>query len=631
MMGGTWTLERGATLCGDGSVRFRVWAPHAESLRVRVRTGPAAGTYAMTAGSDGVHEATVAGVGAGADYVYVSADGRELPDPVSRWQPDGVHGPSRVVDPAAYAWRDASWRGIPLADYAIYELHVGTFTPEGTFDAAIRELPRLVALGVTAIELMPVAQFPGERNWGYDGVHLYAVQHSYGGAEGLKRLVDAAHGHGLAVVLDVVYNHLGPEGNYLDSFGPFFTERYLTPWGRAVNYDGAHSGEVRQFVIDNARHWVTEYHVDALRLDAVHGIFDHGALHVLEELTAAVHAVAREAGRPAFVIAESDLNDPRLLRPVEQGGYGLDAQWSDDFHHAVHSVLTGERSGYYEDYGGLDKVAAALAEPFVYAGDYSAHRKRRHGAPSVGLPRERFVVAIQNHDQVGNRAAGERLGALVAPAVQRVAAALLLLSPYVPLLFMGEEYGETKPFQYFISHSDRELVESVRKGRRQEFAAFGWGDAVPDPHDEDTFRRSVIDPSVAAVMPHSGILALYRDLLTLRRSERTLRPDGAESRVTHDAANGWIALHRTPHAADGREYVALFNLCDVEHSVPLPDGAARAWRLRLSTDALAYGGEGRLADASAGGVIRLPPWTAVLLEREGANMAAPTSQARRTT
>ena len=611
-----WQLERGAMVQRDGSVHFSVWAPSAEALQVRVKSGSATGLHrlAPVAGQDGVHEATVPGVGAGADYAIVFPDGRELPDPVSRHQPHGVHGASRTVDPAAHAWHDEGWKGIPLSDYVIYELHVGTLTREGTFDAAIAELPRLKALGVTALELMPVAQFPGERNWGYDGVHLYAVQHSYGGPEGLRRLVDAAHSEGLAVVLDVVYNHFGPEGNYLDAFGPYFTDKHRTPWGRAVNYDDAHSLEVRQFIIDNARHWVTEYHVDALRLDAVHGIFDHGALHVLQELTEAVHAVGAEAGRTVVVIAESDLNDPRLLRPVDAGGYAMDAQWSDDFHHAVHALLTGESSGYYADFGGVENVAKSLREPFVYAGGYSVHRKRRHGAPSTGLAREKFVVSVQNHDQVGNRAAGERFGALIDPAKQRVAAALLLLSPYVPMLFMGEEYGETNPFQYFISHSDRELVEAVRKGRRDEFAAFGWGDAVPDPQDPATFERSRLDPSKASRQPHAGLLALYRELIGLRRTERALRPDGADLEVAH--GDGWIRLDRVGGRTSGdgssHDFSAVFNLSDVERSVPL-SGRSGNWRLQLSTDAAIYGGED--AAALEAGEVTLPAWSAVLLQR----------------
>ncbi|HEY0994982.1 MAG TPA: malto-oligosyltrehalose trehalohydrolase, partial [Gemmatimonadaceae bacterium] len=454
------TTSHGAQLLPGGGVRFSVWAPFAERVAVRVRAaghGPVR-LHALERGERGDWSGEVAEAGAGDDYWFVLArEGeapRDLPDPRSRWQPEGVHGPSRIVAPGDWRWTDEGWRGVAMPELVIYELHVGTFTREGTFDAAIRELPALRELGVTAIELMPVAEFPGARNWGYDGVHLYATQSSYGGPDGLRRLVDAAHRTGLAVILDVVYNHLGPEGNYLDAFGPYFTGAYRTPWGRALNYDGPDSDEVRGWVLDNARQWIRDYHVDGLRLDAVHGIFDHGAVHLLEEIAAAVHAEGDAAGRRAVCIAESDLNDPRVVRATAEGGYALDAQWADDFHHAVHALLTGERSGYYADFGEAGQVAAALREPFVYAGQYSPHRRRRHGAPSTGIPRDRFVVAIQNHDQVGNRATGDRLAGLVEPARYRLAASLLLLSPYVPLIFMGEEYGETNPFQYFVHHSD---------------------------------------------------------------------------------------------------------------------------------------------------------------------------------
>jgi maltooligosyltrehalose trehalohydrolase len=591
----TWSLGRGATVLSDGSVRFTVWAPKAHRVAVRVLSGEAAGEYELAkVGESGVYEGVVRSVGAGADYKYVlTADGgqRELPDPVSRWQPEGVHGPSRVLDPRAFRWTDGAWGGISMADYIIYELHVGTFTTAGTFEAAIEDLPRLRTLGVTAIELMPVAQFPGGRNWGYDGVHLYAVQNTYGGPDGLKRLVNAAHAAGIAVVLDVVYNHLGPEGNYLDAYGPYFTHRYCTPWGPAVNYDGAGSDDVRRLIIDNALYWVTEYHVDGLRLDAVHGIFDFGALHLLQELGQAVHDQAARLGRTVVVIAESDLNDPKLIRPPEQGGYGLDAQWSDDFHHAVHAALTGERSGYYADFGGVDMIADALREPFVYAMRYAPSRQRRHGAPSTGIPRDRFVVAIQNHDQVGNRASGDRLSALLSPDQLKLAAALLLLSPYVPLLFMGEEYAETNPFQYFISHGDAQLVEAVCNGRREEFAAFGWGDAVPDPQSEATFADSRLDRGKLEDLRHAGMAELYRDLIALRKvigPRSKVQGPGAEG-SGGDAQvafrDGVITLER--QMGDGRRMVAAFNCSDREREVTLPDGL---WRLVLSTADAKYGG-----------------------------------------
>ncbi len=603
-MSPAWSLERGARLLSDGAVRFSVWAPRSRYVRIRICNGPAVGEHELTRDDahDGVFAATIADVGAGADYHIVLADGRALPDPVSRWQPDGVHGPSRVVDPAAMTWTDDGWRGVTMPELVVYELHVGTFTPEGTFAAVVPRLAALRALGVTAIELMPVAQFPGERNWGYDGVDLYAVQNSYGGPYELMKLVDAAHAVGMGVLLDVVYNHVGPEGNYLDAFGPYFTEKYKTPWGRALNYDDAHSDVVRRFVVENALHWIAEYHVDGLRLDAVHGIFDFSATHLVREIAEEVHAHAALAGRSVVVIGESDLNDPRLIRTPDAYGYGLDAQWSDDFHHAVHAMLTGERAGYYMDYACEASpeatVADVLREPFVLDGRYSAFRKRRHGASSVGLPRQRFVVAVQNHDQTGNRAAGERLATLVSPAQRRLAAALLLLSPYTPLMFMGEEYGETNPFLYFVDHGDDRLVDAVRQGRREEFESFGWGADVPDPKADDTFVRSQLDWGKAERAPHSQLLALYRDLLSLRREEPMLQPDGARISV-ENGAPGWITVLREPADEPGKRLtgeteaiLASFNCSPQRIDVPVPGSDVRAWSVRLSTDAAGYGGSG---------------------------------------
>jgi maltooligosyltrehalose trehalohydrolase len=623
-----WTLERGARVLPDGSVRFETWAPNARAAAVRVVEDPRAGgapgeaDHPLEPLGGGVFGGVVPAARAGADYRFV-LDGRPLPDPVSRHQPAGVHGPSRVVDPLAFGWSDAGWRGREAADLVICEIHVGTFTPEGTFDAAAAALPRLAELGITAVELMPVAQFPGARNWGYDGVFPYAAQDTYGGPGALRRLVDAAHAAGLAVLLDVVYNHLGPEGNVLEAYGPYFTDRYRTPWGRAVNYDDAGSDEVRRYVLDNARHWIVEHHVDGLRLDAVHAIFDFGARHVLAELADELHALGGALGRRVLVIAESDLNDPRLVRPPERGGHGLDAQWSDDFHHAVHAALTGERTGYYEDFGGVEPVARALAERFVYAGRRSAHRRRRHGAPAGDVPADRFVVAVQNHDQVGNRARGERLSCLVDPDRQRLAAALLLLSPYVPLLFQGEEYGETNPFLYFTSHGDPALVQAVREGRRREFASFAWRGDVPDPQSEETFARSRIDPSRAERPPHAGLLALHRELLRRRREEPALRPGAAAVAVLHDARARWAAL-RLGHAAG--DLLAVFNLGEGEVLARAP-GAPCAWGLVLSTDDAAWGGPGvRSADAvGAAEAARLPvpPLTGALYRTGRAADPAP--------
>jgi maltooligosyltrehalose trehalohydrolase len=603
LMANLWQLQRGATVLPGGGVRFTVWAPRAKRVQVRL-TSHGEAEHELTPADNGVFAAVVHAAAAGTEYGFVLDENEKLlPDPVSRFQPHGVHGPSRVVDPKTFQWDDTEWRGRVMRDLVIYELHVGTFTREGTFDAVIPLLLGLRReLGVTAIEIMPVAQFPGERNWGYDGVELYAVQNSYGGPDGLKRLVNAAHREGLAVILDVVYNHLGPEGNYLPLYGPYFTEKYKTPWGPALNYDDADSDDVRRYVVDNALYWVTEYHVDGLRLDAVHGIFDFSAKHLLQEIVEAVHAQADLLGRTVVVIGESDLNDPKLIRSTEQFGYGLDGQWSDDFHHAVHAALTEEKLGYYADFGGVDQVAEALREPFVYSGSFSPHRRRRHGGSSEGLAREKFVVALQNHDQIGNRATGDRLSTSLSPDQLRLAAALLLLSPYVPLIFMGQEYGETNPFQYFVSHGDLELVEAVRAGRRKEFEAFGWGDDVPDPQAVETFERSKLDRDRAARPEHAMVFALYRDLLALRDEEPLLLPDAGE--ISVQERDGCIILVRRPRRNDVRgepsALLAVFNCTGSAREIPLAEPLGGHWSLRLTTDAVGYGGEGRAVEEIGG-------------------------------
>jgi maltooligosyltrehalose trehalohydrolase len=643
---GQWRLRRGATVQSDG-VAFTVWAPAAREIALVVTTGEAAGEYPLSPSSSeaGVWEVVVAGAGAGDRYGYRVNGGEPRPDPVSRSQPDGVHGMSEVVDPAAFAWRDAQWQGVTLCDFVIYELHVGTFTPEGTFDAIIPRLPELLALGVTAIELMPVAEFPGRRNWGYDGVQLYAPHHAYGGPAALRRLVDAAHAHGLGVVLDVVYNHVGPEGNYLDEYGPYFTEVYRTPWGRAVNYDGSGSDGVRRWAHDNALHWITEYHVDALRLDAVHGIYDFGALAFLEELSDEVHALGRSIGRKVQLMAESDLNDPRVVRPPIQGGYGVDAQWADDFHHTLHATLTGEREGYYRDFQGIATMGDVYREPYFYARRYSAHRGRTHGRSSAGVPRQRFVVCAQNHDQVGNRALGDRLATLVSADKLRLSAALVLLSPYIPLLFMGEEYGETNPFRYFIDHGDPALVKAVREGRVKEFPEIArLGDEV-DPQSEETFARSRLDWSRRDTPEGATLLMLYRDLLALRREEPALRP-GASEAHPYGPAEWQTVLRIMPlrndiydHTRSRRALLCAFNLSAQVREIPIRPEAVGQWRLRLSTDAVGYGGTGttteiipdieqptmtdapkRLLEPSAprpaNRTITLAPWSAAVYVRD---------------
>jgi maltooligosyltrehalose trehalohydrolase len=639
---GAWSLERGATVTGAGT-RFSVWAPAASRVTVVV---DGLGEHDLEARALGVFEREIPGVRAGTDYGF-RLDGKEArPDPVSRFQPAGVHGPSRVVDPRAFRWTDGRWTGREMADLIIYELHVGTFSDAGTFDGAIGHLAELRALGITAVELMPVAEFPGARNWGYDGAALYAPHSAYGGPEGLRRLVNAAHELGLAVILDVVYNHVGPEGGHLGGFGPYFTDRYRTPWGQAVNYDGAGSDEVRRFVIDNALYWITEYHVDGLRLDAIHGIYDSSARHVLRELADAVRIQAAGLGRRVVVIGESDLNDPRVLHDGSCG-YAFDAQWSDDLHHAIHARLTGERGGYYSDFdGGVPSIAKALRDRFVYDGRYSAYRRRRHGASAAGIPADRFIVCIQNHDQVGNRATGDRLSALVPFGARKLAAALYLLSPYVPMLFMGEEYDEQRPFLYFVSHGDPALVESVRNGRREEFKAFGWGQEVPDPQDEGTFLRSRLDRTRSAAPEGRAMRNLYRALLAVRSSERLLRPGVAAAEVEHGegAGAGWIRLSLRECQAAGRgappekQYtaspasdhhpshalVALFNLAPQTHHLHLANGpsAIRLARRLLGTDDAPYVPGGTMltpdpepvADPSA--PIALPPLSAALYSLE---------------
>ncbi len=548
---------------------FRVWAPNAS--RVQLALGDARRDMAQTAG--GWWTVDAFDLAPEADYAFALDGGPPRPDPRGQRLPSGVHGRSRSVDHDLYAWHDAGWNPPPLADGIVYELHVGTFSPEGTFDGVAARLDHLVWLGVTHVELMPVHSFPGRFGWGYDSVGLFSPHEPYGGPDGLKRLVDACHRRDLAVILDVVYNHFGPEGSYVDEFGPYRTNRFQTPWGSAVNFGDRGAAEVRRFIIDNAISWFRDYHVDALRLDAVHAFVDLTATHILEELASEVRSLESRLGRRLRVIAESDLNDPRLLRGPDQGGYGLDAQWSDDFHHAMHVALTGEKGGYYEDFEGLTDVAGALERTWVYEGRFSRHRGRNHGRPAIGLAPNRFLGYLQNHDQVGNRAAGDRMAALVDPARLRIGAALVLTAPFVPLLFSGEEWGASTPFLFFADHSDAELRVAVREGRRREFAAFGWDPAViPDPEDESTFHRSVLDWAELERSPHAGLLDWYRRLIRLRRRMPVLR-DGTRPQVDVDAERGLLAVHRPGVSV-------LINLGTQEASFRLAESAGVATVLR---------------------------------------------------
>jgi maltooligosyltrehalose trehalohydrolase len=597
-------LDVGAVCLSNGGVRFRVWAPFCRSVHVELHGRE---RLPLLSSDEGWFEATVASVGPGTRYMYLLDAERWRPDPVSRALPEGVHGPSEVIDTSAFVWTDSGWRGPALKNLILYELHVGTFTPEGTFDAVIPRLPALRALGITAIELMPVASFPGVRNWGYDGVGVYAPQRSYGGPAGLQRFVNACHAIGLAVVLDVVYNHFGPEGNYLADFGPYFTDRYETPWGKAINYDGADAGPVRQFVVENACYWIREYHLDGLRLDAVHGIFDASPVHILRELNCTVHAEAVRLRRSVLVIAESDLNDRRVIIPVQEGGFGLDAQWSDDFHHALHALLTGEREGYYADFGTLEQLATAYASSFVFSGQHSTYRARPHGTPVVDLPVERFVICAQNHDQIGNRAEGDRLAALIPFDALKLAAAAVLLSPYIPLLFMGEEYGEPAPFQFFTDFEDPALQRAVRQGRQGEFKCFGWSAVIPDPQDPATFARSTLDWARRERMPHAHLMALYRALLSLRQAEPIFQPTGERPQAYPLSREVLLLTRAITEVAS----MLLLNVSPERGRVLLPfaDGM---WNRVLDTSEERYGGLGATSPAQVSGPqevsVEVPAW-----------------------
>lgn len=602
---GATALPLGATPLDEARCGFRVWAPLHDQVEV-VLEGRRAQDLGR-ADRRGYFATVVDDVRPGARYRYRLSGGAERPDPTSRFQPSGVHGPSEVVE-LEFAWSDDDWKGPALADYIFYELHVGTFTRAGTFDGVETELGRLRELGITAIELMPVAQFPGGRNWGYDGVFQFAVQNSYGGPRGLQRLVDACHAAGLAVVLDVVYNHLGPEGNYLAEFGPYFNPAYRTPWGDAVNFDAAGSDEVRRYFVDNALSWLRDFHIDALRLDAVHAIMDRSAYPFLRQLAEEVHELSAASGRRRYLIAESDLNANRLIQPRSLGGIGLDAQWADDFHHAVHAHVTGERQGYYCDYGELYHIRDALERGWVFTGQYSEHRERSHGEPPADTSGERFVVAIQNHDQVGNRMRGDRLTTLVEPDLLRVAAAANLLSPFLPLLFMGEEYAETAPFPYFVSHSDAELVAAVREGRAREFDAFEWEGAPPDPQAEETFQRAVPEPTLRHRGEHARTHTWYRDLIEARHAWPALAGAAAERRRTDvtATAEGEPVLRLERQAATGRSLLLLRFGGDAAGEVALPGGG---WRVVLDSRS----GPASSTKETAVGTIRMMPRHALLL------------------
>jgi len=524
--------------------KFSVWAPKVKSVALAF----GGSDHAMERANNGCWELEVAEAGPGSEYGFRLDGGEPLPDPRSPYQPYGVHGLSRVVDHSSFRWSDAAWQAKPLASGVLYELHIGTFTEKGTFLSTIERLDYLAELGITHVEIMPVNEFSGDWGWGYDGADLYAPHHCYGTPDDFKTLINACHGKGLAVILDVVYNHLGPTGNYLPQFGPYFTDQYSTPWGSAVNLDSKGSDDARRFFIDNALMWLRDYHIDGLRLDAIHAFQDDSAVHFLEQLSLEVEELSAHLGRYLFLIAESDLNDPRVIRSRDAHGFGMDAQWSDDFHHALFSLMTGQMDGYMADFGSFQDLATALNEGFVYSGDHSGYRGRRHGRRVFGLSGRHFVVFCENHDQVGNRAKGERIGQLVSPGMQRIAAALMMLSPFVPMLFMGEEFRASTPFQYFTHHEDPELGRQVSEGRRKEFSAFGWDPKeVPDPQDPKTFERSKIKWAEIGCGEHAEMLAWYKELIALRKNEPALtngRMEEVETRC--DEIARWFVMSRGP-------------------------------------------------------------------------------------
>jgi maltooligosyltrehalose trehalohydrolase len=582
-------------------------------LSVRIVDGP---TAAMTADGDGYFTATVEGIRAGARYLYRFPDGRERPDPASLGQPDGVHGPSEVVDLAAIA-PSSRGPGTELRRLVFSEIHLGTFTPGGTAESAVRRFRDLRDAGFTAVEVLPVAAFPGNRNWGYDGVLPYAAHVAYGGARGLSRLVDGAHAQGLCAFLDVVYNHFGPEGNYLGEFGPYLTSRHKTPWGDAINYDGEDAAPVRRYIIENALRWVSSAGggFDGLRLDAVHGIVDDSKVHVLRELQEAVQREARETGRTIHVIAESDLNDPRLVEPVEKNGYALDAAWADDFHHALHTALTGESKGYYRDFAKpivdpLDALVIAIREGWYYSGRHSEHRGRKHGTPAAHLPGRRFVVFAQNHDQIGNRARGDRLVELTSPGGARIAAALTALSPGLPLYFQGEEWAAPEPFLYFVSHGDEALVEAVRKGRREEFKSFGdFGGEVPDPQAEETFLKSRIGWERRSSREGQAALRWHTALLALRKEHPALQDDSRDALEVSTEGRG--LLLRRFNQGKVLALAVLFS----EEQRPLELGGS-GWRILLDSGAPSFRvSEDALPARLEGNVLRLCGRHAVVLEQ----------------
>lgn len=595
----------GAEHINNEKCRFRVWSPLAEEVKLLIKNEEA--PISLNKDEEGYWEA-IENIPPGTYYKFRLDDEDVFPDPASRSQPEGVHSWSQVTGIDNFEWTDSSWKGRELADMVIYELHVGTFTSEGNFESILQKLDHLEELGVNTLELMPIAQFPGDRNWGYDGAYPFAAQESYGGIKGLKRLINTCHQRGFSVLLDVVYNHLGPEGNYLSQFGPYFTSKYHTPWGSALNYDDEYSDHVRNFFIQSALMWLEEFHFDGLRLDAVHEIIDRGARHFLKELSEEADALEKKTGKRYILIAESDLNDTRLVKDYEKGGYGLEGQWVDDFHHSVHTVLTGESAGYYKDFGKMEYLAKSFQQAFIYDGKYSIFRKRTVGNSPKGLAPAKFVTCIQNHDQVGNRLLGERLAELVSFENQKLAAGILLTSPYVPLLFMGEEFGETNRFQYFVSHGDPELVKAVQEGRKREFEYFFHTKGeFPDPQSQDTFEDSKLNWGFRTEPQKNTLFEFYKELLRLRKEGAFRAFKNSELKVDFNEQKKWLQV-----SSEGSEFnlTGIYNFGTEAFSKNISEEKNR--KLIIASADKKWGGEKEHGDIVSQGKIEVPGESFVL-------------------
>jgi maltooligosyltrehalose trehalohydrolase len=572
----------GADLLRGEICIFSVWAPEKKRMVLHI-VYPADQKINMVKDGFGYFSATVDGISNGCRYYFMPEGKKDYPDPASHFQPEGVHGPSQVIDHGSFVWSDDSWKGIPLKDSIIYEIHVGTYSKEGTFEAIIQSLDEFSDLGINVLELMPVAQFPGGRNWGYDGVFPYAVQNTYGGPEGLKRLVDACHSKGIAVLLDVVYNHLGPEGNHFNKFGPYFSGKYHVPWGDAINLDDEWSDGVRDYFSDNPGHWSINYHIDGVRVDAIHSIFDSGAMHFWELTKNKVTQIELRTGRRFYMIAESDLNDPKVIKSTETGGYGFDAQWLDDFHHALYVMLDKEGKNRYGDFVKVEQLVKAYNDGFVHSGEFVPFRKKKYGASSMGIDGSKFVVFNQNHDQIGNRVDGKRLSSLVSFDHLKIASAAIFLSPYIPMIFMGEEYGEDNPFYYFVSHTDKSLVQAVREGRKKEFENYRWLTEPPDPQDILTFENSKIDTNKRNGGKHNILLEWNKTLISLRKTESSLQNTSKNSiSAIPNKEYGFLIYRKSENEQD--HLLCFFNLDESKITFHIPSFSAKWLKILDSKD-----------------------------------------------